>query len=97
MADPAQQAILDEALCRMRRWRDSGDGALSYAAGSVTFAEDVKALLAEVERCRQTHTCDCGTGRRPCPGPDGHRLCDHPLDWPEDAAALGLLDDEPAG
>lgn len=43
----------DEAVERLRRWRDVGDGPIGYTAGNTQFADDVIALLAERDRLQR--------------------------------------------
>lgn len=40
------------SLDRLTRWRDVGDGDVAYTAGSKQFANDVVAILAEIELLR---------------------------------------------
>lgn len=40
------------AVTRLIRWRDVGDGPISYVSGSQSFSDDVIALLREYKRLR---------------------------------------------
>lgn len=44
---------MGDAIERLTRWRDVGDGPISYTAGSGDFAKDVTEALAEIERLRE--------------------------------------------
>src|SRR3989304_4437550 len=50
--DTTPMCIDPKAIERLKRWREVGDGPISYTAGSKQFADDVIVLLVEVDRLR---------------------------------------------
>lgn len=44
---------MPNAYERLKRWRDVGDGPISYTAGDGNFGADVKWLLGEVDQLRR--------------------------------------------
>lgn len=45
--------IIDQTpIERLKRWRDIGNGPAGYTAGDRQFADDVIAVLFELEECR---------------------------------------------